>query len=147
MPQELASRSAAGRMVALAFHGCYALMSGGVAALGRSHIGLEQALRPRYCTISQWLIVGILGLSVTLLAENWWRKAAQSRNRYVCGGSALSAGRLNGGTSGTDSRSARLADLSPHPTRQSLRSVVIPTTCLWHSRSQVQARLVTVTSL
>ena len=59
--------------------GCYALMSAAVAALGRSHIGLEQALRPRYCTISQWLIVGIIGLSVTLLRQNWERKPEQAR--------------------------------------------------------------------
>jgi hypothetical protein len=51
--------------------GGYALISGGMAALGRSHIGLEQALRPRYCTISQWLIVAIIGLSVTLIRQNW----------------------------------------------------------------------------
>ncbi|MDQ3545549.1 MAG: hypothetical protein M3429_03365, partial [Verrucomicrobiota bacterium] len=59
--------------------GCYALISGGVTALGRSHIGLEQALRPRYCSISQWLIVGILGLGATLLQQSWTRKPAQAR--------------------------------------------------------------------
>lgn len=59
--------------------GCYALISGSMAALGRSHIGLEQALRPRYCTISQGLIIGIIGLSVTLLRQNWERKPAQAR--------------------------------------------------------------------
>lgn len=59
--------------------GCYALISAVVASLGRSHIGLEQALRPRYCTISQWLIIGIIGLSVTLLWQNCERKPAQTR--------------------------------------------------------------------
>lgn len=59
--------------------GFYALISAGVAALGRSHIGLEQALRPRYCTISQWLVIGIIGLSVTLLRQNWQRKPVQAR--------------------------------------------------------------------
>jgi hypothetical protein len=59
--------------------GCYALISASVAALGRSHIGLEQALRSRYCTISQWLIIGIIGLSVTLLRQNWERNRAPER--------------------------------------------------------------------
>ena len=58
--------------------GCYALISGTIAALARSQIGLEQALHSRYCTYSQWLIIAIIGLSVTLLRQNWqgtWDRA------------------------------------------------------------------------
>jgi hypothetical protein len=58
---------------------CYALISGALADAARSYIGLEQALRPRYCTISQWFIIGIVGLSVTLLRQNWERKSTQAR--------------------------------------------------------------------
>lgn len=63
---------------------CYALISGALADAARSHIGLEQALRPRYCTISQWLIVGIVGLSVTLLWQNRDRKST-----HACAGLGL----------------------------------------------------------
>jgi hypothetical protein len=63
--------------------GCYPLISGSIAALGRSHIGLEQALRSRYCTYSLWLIIGIIGLTVTLLRQNWQRKGAPS---HIAGG-------------------------------------------------------------
>jgi hypothetical protein len=58
---------------------CYALLSGGLADTARSFMGLEHALRPRYCTISQWFIVGIVGLSVTLLWQNRDRKSAHAR--------------------------------------------------------------------
>ena len=63
--------------------GCYPLMSGSIAALGRSRIGLEQALRSRYCTYSQWLLIGIIGLTVTLFRQNWKQKGAQS---HIAGG-------------------------------------------------------------
>jgi hypothetical protein len=59
--------------------GSYALISAALAALGRSHIGMEQALRSRYCTISLWLIIGIIGLSVTLLRQNRERKPESAR--------------------------------------------------------------------
>ncbi len=58
--------------------GFYPLLSGPIAAVGRSHIGLEQALRSRYCTYSQWLIIGIIGLSVIFVRRNWTRKRARS---------------------------------------------------------------------
>ena len=61
--------------------GCYALISGGVTALSRSHIGLEQALRPRYCTISQWLIVSIIGLGATLLQQSGAQGSPQTKRR------------------------------------------------------------------
>jgi len=68
----------------LAFCG-YAIMSGVLAAIGRSHISLEQALRPRYCTISLWLVVGIVGLSVTLLRGKTQQKPAWNRVLAVIG--------------------------------------------------------------
>jgi hypothetical protein len=40
----------------------YALCSGSLAAWGRSHIGLEQALRSRYTSISLWISVALIGL-------------------------------------------------------------------------------------
>jgi hypothetical protein len=61
--------------------GCYALISGGVTALSRSHIGLEQALRPRYCTISQWLIVSIIGLGATLLQQSGAQGNPQTKRK------------------------------------------------------------------
>jgi hypothetical protein len=42
----------------------YALCSGALAAWGRSHIGLEQALRSRYTSISLWISVALIGLVV-----------------------------------------------------------------------------------
>ena len=54
--------------------GAYALVSGLLVSLGRPHIGLQDALHPRYCTISQWLIIAIVGLSVTLLHQSWEHK-------------------------------------------------------------------------
>ena len=40
----------------------YALCSGTLAAWGRSHIGLEQALRSRYTSISLWISLALIGL-------------------------------------------------------------------------------------
>ena len=40
----------------------YGLCSGGLVAWGRSHIGLEQALRSRYTSISLWISVALIGL-------------------------------------------------------------------------------------
>jgi hypothetical protein len=40
----------------------YGLCSGGLSALARSHIGLEQALRSRYTSISLWISVALIGL-------------------------------------------------------------------------------------
>ncbi len=66
----------------LAF-GCYALISAGLTSVARSHIGLEQALRPRYCTISLWLFVGIIGLGVTLLRQQWERTRGSVRPGFA----------------------------------------------------------------
>ena len=40
----------------------YALCSGSLAAWGRTHIGVEQALRSRYTSISLWISVALIGL-------------------------------------------------------------------------------------
>jgi hypothetical protein len=40
----------------------YALCSGSLAAWGRSHVGLEQALRARYTSISLWISLALIGL-------------------------------------------------------------------------------------
>ena len=58
---------------------CYGLISGALADVARSHIGLDQALRPRYCTISQWFIVGVFGLAVTMLWRMRERAPTQAR--------------------------------------------------------------------
>jgi hypothetical protein len=50
--------------------GGYALISGAAAAVGRSHIGLAQALQSRYCTISLWIVVACIGLGVTFLQQS-----------------------------------------------------------------------------
>jgi hypothetical protein len=48
----------------------YGLCSGGLAAWGRSHIGLEQALRSRYTSISLWISVAVIGLVAVYFQKN-----------------------------------------------------------------------------